>query len=269
MSNWNSNIKPRLHDTPQLRLPVDHIPEKNVLVFKYMTNDLLSLVHKAIPVKATKQILKATLKGIVQLHEADVLHLDVKPGNVLIDYQESEDGIVVSDVALTDLETAVYIPPGKALRGAVRGNENWRSPEMHFRAEVYKPADMYAFGAVCVYAMLNKVLFGLDNDFQHHVRKGAEPDPIRLQRQVSYFGTQEELDGLMTILRDDDERSCTVLSMLWEDRYAEYHAYRPFDEWPEVTDEVFKDLMRELMTLSPLKRMSAHQAVRHPWFADV
>jgi hypothetical protein len=28
------------------------------------------------------------------------------------------------------------------------GNDNWRSPEGHFKGELSKPSDMYSFGAV-------------------------------------------------------------------------------------------------------------------------
>jgi hypothetical protein len=58
------------------------------------------------------------------------------------------------------------------------------------------------------------MIFGPDADLAKHEEKGALPDMIQLQWQVSYFGDQEGFDGLKTHL-GDDEVSLTVLNMLW------------------------------------------------------
>jgi serine/threonine protein kinase len=112
------------------------------------------------------------------------------------------------------------------------------------------------------------VIFGPDADLEKHEQLGALPDMIRLQRQVSYFGDQEGLDGLKTHL-GDDEISLTILNMLWEDRFEPYIPYRPFKDWPEVEDVIFKDLILKLMNLDPSKRITAQQALEHTWFEAV
>ena len=40
-----------------------------------MDDDLLSLVRKQVPAHVRKQILKAGLKGIADLHSRDIVHL--------------------------------------------------------------------------------------------------------------------------------------------------------------------------------------------------
>lgn len=94
------------------------------------------------------------------------------------------------------------------------------------------------------------------------------PYLIRLQRQVSYFGDREGVEGLLKHIGDDDV-NCQVLRMLWEDRHEEYIPYKPFSEWADVTDVVFKDLIRELTNLDPANRITAAEALEHPWFTDV
>jgi serine/threonine protein kinase len=112
------------------------------------------------------------------------------------------------------------------------------------------------------------VIFGQDVDLEKHEAMGALPNMIRLQRQVSYFGDQEGVDGLKTHL-GEDEISRTVLTMLWEDRHEPYVPYRPFAEWPDVVDTVFKDLILRMMNLDPSMHITAQEALDHPRFKGV
>jgi serine/threonine protein kinase len=114
--------------------------------------------------------------------------------------------------------------------------------------------------------MLGRVIFGPDVDFEKHEAQGVLPALIRLQRQVSYFGDQEGVNGLMKHIGDDDI-SCQVLQMLWEDRNEDCIPYEPFSNWPDLDDAVFKDLVQGMMNLDPAKRITARQALEHPRFA--
>lgn len=113
--------------------------------------------------------------------------------------------------------------------------------------------------------MLGQVIFGDDEDLRKHESQGAFPHVIRLQRQVSFFGNRDGLNGLMTHV-GDEEVNCQVLGFLWDDRAADYHSYIPFSEWQNVTDHDFKDLIRGMTNLAPQKRVTACEALGHPWF---
>lgn len=65
----------------------------------------------------------------------------------------------------------------------------------------------------------------------------------------------------------DDDVNCQVLRALWDGRFEEYIPYKPFSEWSDVGDATFKDLIRGLTNLDPTKRLTARQALEHPWFA--
>lgn len=116
--------------------------------------------------------------------------------------------------------------------------------------------------------MLGRVIFGPDDDFKLHESQGAFPAFIRLQRQVSYFGDQAGVDGLLRHI-SDDQVSCQVLRMLWEDREEENIPYIPFFEWPDISDVAFKDLIRALTCLDPSRRITAREALQHRWFLDI
>lgn len=74
-SSFNEHIRPRLRAHENLRLPSDIIPGKSIFVYKYLTDDFLSLVKQRLPKADRKKILKACLQGIAELHERDVVHL--------------------------------------------------------------------------------------------------------------------------------------------------------------------------------------------------
>ena len=111
------------------------------------------------------------------------------------------------------------------------------------------------------------MIFGPDDDFNKHEAQGALPALIRLQRQVSYFGDEEGLRGLVKHVGDQPvDRE--VLQMLWEDRNEDNIPYRPFAEWSDVGNVEFKSLIEGMMNLDPKNRLTAKQALKHPWFSS-
>lgn len=113
--------------------------------------------------------------------------------------------------------------------------------------------------------MLRRIIFEPDNEFKEQEKQGAVPEIIRLQRQISFFGDQEGFDGLMQVLADD-EIAMAVLPDLWHDRAAKYHSYTPIGTWEGMEDDQFKDVVLKMMSLDPRKRITAKQALDHPWF---
>ncbi|KAI0857386.1 kinase domain-containing protein [Xylaria cubensis] len=267
-SNFNKDIRPKLRECPHVRLPSDTIKDQHIFVYRYLTDDFLSLVRENTSLRARKQILKASLRGIAELHRRDIVHLDLKPDNILINRRSNGTETAVKQVQLSDLENAAYLPKGRCVKGMLAGNEDWRSPEGHFKSELKKSSDIFSFGAVCIYAILGRVIFGVDDDFRKREAQGALPTIIRLQRQVSYFGDRAGLNELIKLVGDEEE-NCEVLRMLFKGRVAEYRSYRPFLAWSDVGDYSFKDLVRRMMDLNPARRITARRALRHPWFAGL
>jgi hypothetical protein len=74
-SGFSEKIWPRLRKSPYIRLPWDIIPDQRIFVYRYLNDDFLNPVRKQIPLQARKQILKAILQGIAELHDRDVAHL--------------------------------------------------------------------------------------------------------------------------------------------------------------------------------------------------
>ena len=110
----------------------------------------------------------------------------------------------------------------------------------------------------CIYAVLGHVIFGPDEEMRKYTDQGALASMVRLQRQASYFGDRDGINGLLQLLsnaydgKDDDD-----------------HGYKHFSIWPEVKDDTFKHLVLSMMSLDPKRRITAKQALEHPWFKSV
>ncbi|KAI9688239.1 MAG: hypothetical protein M1822_001745 [Bathelium mastoideum] len=249
-SAFESSTRARIKESSDLRLPVDSIPNQRIFVYRFLAEDFLTLIKNQISSKGRKEILKASLHDLVDLHACDVVHLDVKPDNVIVDCHGSGSDFVVRKALLTDLENAAYLPQG------------------HLRGELSKPTDIFSPGAVCIYAILGHVIFGPDDDMRQYIDQGALASMVRLQRQISYFGDKDGINGLLTHV-GDDEISFQLLSNAYDGKDDEDHGSKHFSTWPEVKDDVFKDLVLSMMNLDPKRRISAKQALEHPWFKNV
>lgn len=64
----------RLEPCPYVRLLHDTVHDPPTFVFKYLREDLLSLVDRDMPITVTKRILKDALRGIAALHAKDIIH---------------------------------------------------------------------------------------------------------------------------------------------------------------------------------------------------
>ena len=56
--------------------------------------------------------------------------------------------------------------------------------------------------------------------------------------------------------------------MLWDERSEAHVPYKPFSKWPDIVDPSFRDLVLRLTNLDPVKRITAREALEHPWLAD-
>lgn len=66
----------------------------------------------------------------------------------------------------------------------------------------------------------------------------------------------------------DNKFDCKILQMLWEGRESDDIPYAPFSEWPDISDFKFNSLIKGIMNLDPKCRLSAKQALDHPWFSS-
>ncbi|RDL35080.1 uncharacterized protein BP5553_07011 [Venustampulla echinocandica] len=98
---------------------------------------------------------------------ADHFSLDVKPGNVMVDWNLDEQGQVqIERVALIDLDVSLKLKGNILLRipGMQRlGNFMWRSPKAQTGQRIGKPSDVFSFGLVCTYTLTGREIMAVDH----------------------------------------------------------------------------------------------------------
>ena len=159
---------------------------------------------------------------------------------------------------ISDLEDAVHLKPGMNLRGCLSGNQFWRSPEAWARAKQNKPSDIYSFAIVAIYVMLKQIVFWPGNEAATSTN-GEAWRPI-LYNHISYFADEDGFQGLLNHIGEKNdffERLITIA--------PEVKPRKPFSLWQNV-DTDFRDIIVKMTNLDPARRITAQEALEHPWF---
>ncbi|KFZ11097.1 hypothetical protein V502_07751 [Pseudogymnoascus sp. VKM F-4520 (FW-2644)] len=243
---YQQDLQKSVASCPNLRTVVDGLPGPD---------------QKNVSVATRKSMLKSALAGLAALHERNIAHNDIKPNNILLDYEKTGETFTVTKVQISDLEDSVILPPGKYLREALCGNQLWRSPESWARAGQGTQSDVFSFGVVCIFVMLNNMVFRVcDSEL-------APSDSWRyiLRRHISFFGEEDGFQGLLQWIGEKNPFHKHLIELAGTFGAAEPR--KPFATWHFV-DAGFRDLVGRMTVLDPAMRITAAQALEHPWFAE-
>jgi cyclin-dependent kinase 7 len=247
--------------SPHVVSLLDVFPHKRgiCLVFEYMDSDLAALAHDRSTVLTpadVKTYVRALLAGLAACHGAGVLHRDVKPDNVLL----SADGRVkLADFGLSRGPRACASPrataaaaatadpsphgllPARPLTNAVFARW-YRAPELLYGSTLYgPPVDVWAAGCVLAELLLRRPwLPGASDVAQLGLIFGALGTPPP--------GAWPGVDALPAFV-PFSERAPPPLA-------ASFPGAPP--------DAV--DLLARLVALNPAARITAADALAHPFF---
>ena len=222
-----------------------HTPKKLTLVFEYVEQDLKKIIDgaggKGLDIKLTKSFLYQLLRGVDFIHKNKVLHRDLKPQNLLIN---KNNILKIADFGLArgygipvknythEVVTLWYRPPDVLL-----GNKTYGTT-----------VDMWSIGTIFAEMATGKPLF----------TGNSEND--QLKKIFAIMGTPT--DNYASSLRELPEWGVG-------DNNFEKNEPKSFKElFPELDTEGI-DLLEKLLRLEPDKRISAEEALKHPFFDDI
>ena len=223
-------------------------PQTVFLSLEYLPYNLIDLLnHKKQANKENykfslndiKYTMKSWLKALEYLHKNGYLHRDIKPDNVMF----TDDGIL----KLIDFGLSCDYPSETGPMISQATTLFYRAPELLFGCDCYGPeVDMWSLGVSFVELFTIKPLFdGCWND-------------IMMLKEISQIYGGISWDGCEKIRA-----------------YAKFNC--PPDYVPGKLEKLLKDnsapdeaidLITKMLVLDPKKRISASEALNHPFLAD-
>jgi mitogen-activated protein kinase 15 len=211
------------------------------LVFDFMDTDLHAVIRANILEDIHKQyIIYQVLKCLKFMHSANLLHRDLKPSNLLLN---SECHVKVADFGLArSLDTKE--PDQTPILTDYVATRWYRAPEILLGSNKYtKGVDMWSLGCILAELLLGKPVFPGTSTLN------------QLDRVMELIGrpSQEDIDAI------DCPLAQTMLESLPPTK-----AKRLRDVFPTASDDAL-DLLKSLLHFNPHKRLTAEQALRHPY----
>lgn len=237
-----SLMKELRHENIVTLYDVIHTENKLNLVFEYMDKDLKKFMDNngnrgALELEQIRAFMFQLLKGVMFCHDNRVLHRDLKPQNLLINHKG------VLKLADFGLARAFGIPVNTYSNEVV--TLWYRAPDVLLGSRTYNTSiDVWSAGCIMAEMLTGKPLFpGTSNDDQ-------------LQRIFKLMGTP-------------NERIWPEITSL-PNYNTGFPIYPPQDltlALPQL-DHVGHDLLRQILQVRPESRISARDALLHPWFTD-
>lgn len=128
--------------------------------------------EQRLPVEEAVRIARAVLAGLGAAHAKQIVHGDLKPGNIMLDGQR----VVLMDFGLARLaETPM---------GGMRGTLGYIAPELVRDRRGDERADLYALGCVVFEMLVGAPVFGTGTAIAISTRHVSEPAPdVRARRK--------------------------------------------------------------------------------------
>ena len=100
----------------------------------------------------TQKVALQTLQGLIAAHERDIIHRDIKPGNILV---TTNGTFKISDFGLASLASV----PSITAQGIVLGTPAYMSPEQIQHEEIDQRTDLFALGTTLIEVLTGERIF--------------------------------------------------------------------------------------------------------------
>ncbi len=179
------------------------------MVMEYVNGDQLDRIVSrvgSIPIAVACDIIRQASLGLQHAHERQMVHRDIKPGNLIVDWTSEGLGVVkIMDMGLVRLESDEE-ERTVTRAGQVMGTPDYMSPEQGWdTATVDIRSDIYSLGCTFFRLLTGRVPFPGDNPLQVLMARCSRdcPSARNLRPEIP-----EPVDGILRrmTLRDPSSR---------------------------------------------------------------
>ncbi|MEI7922919.1 MAG: serine/threonine-protein kinase [Planctomycetota bacterium] len=132
---------------------VEERPQFYLMVFEYVSGGTLSdRLNGPLPPRQAVMIMKTLARALGKIHEAGLLHLDLKPSNILVEGRAGADWseltLKISDFGISRLNALQN--PDDSNHSGPRGTPGFMAPEQEELniEKIDKPTDIYSLGVI-------------------------------------------------------------------------------------------------------------------------
>lgn len=261
---------------------------------------LQSNKFKPFPGSQIQAITRQLVRSVAFLHDLKLIHTDLKPENILLasaDALKHRRLLVLKDpvINIIDFGSAVF---DDEYHSELVSTRHYRAPEIVLGIGWSFPCDMWSLGCILVELVTGEALFNTHENLEHlammqkildqkipsHMVRRVEKQSVKdffLKSGSTYLlhypnakTEQKSIDAVSKVKRLD-HWICSKLKLKvkinmheslesnWKTNVSKMADldYEAFQFW-----FYFIDLVRQLLRYDPSKRITAIQAMEHPWW---
>lgn len=222
-----------------------HICFTTELLHMNLYEQLASTKYRGLPLPTVKRHCLQLLEALQLLHFLNIIHCDLKPENILLTARATPK------VKLIDFGSACY--ENEQFFSYIQ-SRYYRAPEIILGIEYSKAIDMWSLGCILVELYTGTPIFPGENELRQLIciMEVLGPPPAALVARGKFSYKFFEFDGRPMLLPGPVAGS-RQLRVILQGADSEF------------TDFIESKCYSECFEWSPEQRLSAHQAVRHPW----
>ncbi|GAB5361314.1 hypothetical protein AAMO2058_000702900 [Amorphochlora amoebiformis] len=224
-------------------------PNVAYLVFERMSCDLRSVIDDEVElsIHRIRNIIYKILRAVKYLHSANVLHRDVKPGNILLNREDEE--IKLCDFGLARGFADISKKSHRRSLTHYVVTRYYRAPEVITASGYGQGVDIWALGCVFAEMLGQKVMFR------------GEDEKSQVIAYLRALGKQDKKD--LDFVKKGPAK--TFLSSYNSTLDSKSSLPRIFEHVPKDA----RDLLERMLRFNPSRRIKVSEALEHPFFHPI